>query len=90
MPNPAASPLTPEAAQNFGPAGVELIEDTSDHTGLWCCLKFRTDTVFNAIKGNGMTGTFTGKTFLAGTSIENGLGFTFIDLTSGSVIAYKM
>jgi hypothetical protein len=83
-----SQPLPQEQVSLFGGQGHELIADTSTHTGDWVVIEFLSDTVFASLKGRGLVGTYTGRTFLAGTSMSNGLGYTEIDLASGAILAY--
>lgn len=84
-----ASSINKDTAQLLGPNGFEVIGDTDTHTGNWYALKaLGGDVVFNAVAGRGITGSLAGKTLSDGDVLFNPLGFTSIDLTSGTLIAY--
>jgi len=73
---------------DFGP-GFEFVSDTAAHTGRFCKIYFKEDTVISAITVENATGnSLAGETFVADTSISGVI--TSITLTSGACIAYKI
>ena len=69
--------------------GVTNFNDTTLRNGKWWMIKFIEDTVFTTLteSADGTADTVTGKTYLAGTTIEG--KFTTIELASGFARAYK-
>ena len=69
--------------------GFEFISDTAEHTGRFCLIYFKEDTVISAITVQNATGnTLAGETFVADTYICGVI--TSITLTSGACIAYRV
>jgi len=70
-------------------AGFEFISDTNAHTGRFCKIYFKEDTVINAVTVLNATGnSLAGETFVADTSFEGVI--TSITLTSGACLAYNL
>ena len=69
--------------------GSTLFDDTTSRDGNWSAITILEATVFATLTDTTRDGTsaITGVTFPAGLTIYG--NFTVIDLTSGSVIAYK-
>ena len=69
--------------------GFEFISDTAEHTGRFCLIYFKEDTVISAITVQNATGnSLAGETFVADTYICGII--TSITLTSGACIAYNL
>jgi len=68
-----------------GKRGMEIIDDTTLHSGKWNRIVVISDTVFAVLTGN--TTVTLPKTFLAGNTIDG--EWTAIQLTSGEIQAYK-
>jgi hypothetical protein len=71
----------------LGQGGVDLIDDTSAHTGNWVALEFIADTVIDSITIKNSSGTFTGRTWQDGRFLFGVI--TDFTLTSGVVLAYR-
>ena len=71
----------------LGQYGATFISDTAVHAGDWYAIQVVADATFNALTDNWDGNTNTGVAFSAGAILYG--HFTSIDLTSGSVIAYK-
>ena len=73
---------------DFGP-GFEFVSDTAAHTGRFCKIYFKEDTVISALTAENATGnSLAGETFVADTYISGVI--TSITLTSGACLAYKI
>ena len=73
---------------DFGP-GFEFVSDNQAHTGRFCKIYFKEDTVISAITVDNATGnSLAGETFVADTYISGVI--TSITLTSGACLAYKI
>ena len=73
---------------DFGP-GFEFVSDTAAHTGRFCKIYFKEDTVISAITVENATGnSLAGETFVADTYICGII--TSITLTSGACLAYNL
>lgn len=73
---------------DFGP-GFEFVADTAAHTGRFCKIYFKEDSVISAITVQNATGnSLAGETFVAKTYIDGVI--TSITLASGAAIAYKI
>jgi len=68
-----------------GSYGMEVIADTTLHTGNWTRIIVIADAVFSKLTGN--TTVTLPKTFLTGNTIDG--EWTEIQLTSGEIQAYK-
>ena len=68
--------------------GAVFISDTATHSGSFRALYFKEETVITAANASNWTGSLAGETFAANTTIHG--RFTSIQLTSGSVIAYRL
>ena len=69
--------------------GAVFISDTATHTGSFRALYFKEETVIAAASANNWSGApLAAQTFAANTTIHG--RFTSIQLTSGSVIAYRL
>ena len=75
-------------SKDFG-IGFEFISDTAAHTGRFCKIYFKEDSVINTITIENATGnSLDGETFVADTSFMGVV--TSITLTSGACLAYKI
>lgn len=84
-----ASGITKDTAQMMAPSGFQVITGTDTVTGNWYAIQaLGGDVVFNAVQGGAGAAGLNGKTLSDGGVIFNALGFTSIDLTSGTLIAY--
>tara|TARA_R100001163_G_scaffold65707_1_gene64142 strand:+ start:411 stop:641 length:231 start_codon:yes stop_codon:yes gene_type:complete len=73
---------------DFG-AGFEFVSDTAAHTGRFCKIYFKEDSVISAITVQNATGnSLAGETFVADTYISGVI--TSITLTSGACLAYRV
>ena len=69
--------------------GFEFISDTNEHTGRFCLIYFKEDTVIDSITVQNATGnTLAGETFVADTKLSGII--TSITLTSGACLAYRV
>ena len=69
--------------------GFEFISDTAEHTGRFCKIYFKEDTVVSAITVQNATGnSLAGETFVADTALIGVV--TSITLTSGACLAYRL
>ena len=69
--------------------GFEFISDTAEHSGRFCLIYYKEDTVISAITVKNATGnSLAGETFVADTYICGII--TSITLTSGACIAYNL
>ena len=69
--------------------GFEFILDTAEHTGRFCLIYFKEDTVISAITVQNATGnSLAGETFVADTKLSGII--TSITLTSGACLAYRV
>ena len=90
-------PFTPTAAPDsvaLGQMGADYITNTNTHTGRWSVIQVIADATFNAVVQDSIflnsaptPYNFAGVVLTAGTVIYG--NFTSIDLTSGTIIAYR-
>lgn len=82
--NPAATGVPRITEQELaGSQGLHIITGTQEHSGRFCRIRFITATVFAALEGHNLGGTWTTATFPAGSELVG--YFTKVRLSSGSV-----
>lgn len=79
--------LTAANAVALGAYGIDFYADTATHTGNWGVIEVVTAATFTTLTIANSSGTFTGVLFQAGQRIYGDI--TAIDLTSGSIFAYR-
>jgi len=70
----------------FGKRGGLVIDDTDNHAGHFVAITFTENGAFTTFTATGWSGTITGITFVAGTTLYGDI--SVIKLASGSAIAY--